>query len=166
MHVGSLAVRSAWSFRAGRHLDDIVLRTCPSCHAANRVPAARVHETAKCGRCKTALPPPSTPIDITEAATFDALLSEAQVPMLVDFWAGWCGPCRMVAPEVARVASKLAGRALVVKVDTERVPALAARYRVQSIPNFVVIQHGRVVRQQPGAMRAEELARLVDGVMA
>jgi thioredoxin 2 len=103
---------------------------------------------------------------VQDGATFDALLAEVRVPMLVDFWAAWCGPCRMVAPEVARVASQLAGQALVLKVDTERLPALAARYQVQSIPNFVVIQRGRVVRQQPGAMRAPELARLVGDVMA
>lgn len=108
----------------------------------------------------------SAPIDVPDRATFDELVRGARVPILIDFWAAWCGPCRMVAPEVKRVAHELAGHALVLKVDTERLPELAARYQVQGIPNFVVIRDGRVVRQQAGAMRARDLARLVDGARA
>ena len=86
--------------------------------------------------------------------------------MLVDFWAAWCGPCRMVAPEVEKVASQLAGRALVLKVDTEKLPQLAQRYRVQGIPNFAVFRGGTLAHQQAGAMRAADLARLVEGARA
>jgi thioredoxin 2 len=136
-------------------------RTCPSCGAVNRIPFARMHEEARCGRCKTALPASATPIEVPDRATFDAFVRDARVPLLVDFWAAWCGPCRMVAPEVARVAADLAGRALVLKVDTERLPELAARYRVQGIPNFAVFRDGQLVRQQAGAMRAPQLAQLV-----
>lgn len=138
-----------------------MLRTCPSCGSKNRVPPARLHEAAKCGRCKTELPAASAPIDVSDVATFDAIVGGSGVPVLVDFWAAWCGPCRMVAPEVAKVASQLAGQAIVLKVDTEQLPQLAQRYRVQGIPNFVVFDGGRVVQQQAGAMRAPELARLV-----
>jgi thioredoxin 2 len=138
-----------------------MLRTCTACGSKNRVPAAHLHETGRCGRCKASLPLTSAPIDVPDAATFDEIVRDARVPVLVDFWAAWCGPCRMVAPEVQRAAQQLAGQVLVLKVDTENLPALAARYGVQGIPNFVVLSGGRVVRQKAGAMRAADLARLV-----
>lgn len=141
-------------------------RRCRACGATNRIPAARLHAEGKCGRCKNPLPATTSPIEVTNVALFDELIAHAEVPVLVDFWAAWCGPCRMVAPEVARVASDLAGRAVVVKVNTEVVPELAQRYRVSGIPNFAVFEGGDLVRQRAGAMRAAQLAALVAGERA
>ena len=138
-----------------------LISVCPSCSQRNRI--AFNARQARCGRCKTDLSAVGEPVDVPDERVFDALVRGATRPVVVDFWAPWCAPCRMVAPELARVASAQAGQVLVVKVNTDAVPELGERFRIRSIPTMAVFHGGREVARTTGAMPAAEIEAFVRG---
>jgi thioredoxin 2 len=142
-----------------------VVRVCTGCGTKNRIPAQHLTDAGRCGKCKAALPPVAEPIDV-DTALFDEVVSAVKVPVLVDFWAAWCGPCRMAAPHVKKLAEEMAGKAVVLKVDTDAHPELGARFEVRGIPNFVVLKDGKVVSQQAGVVPAAQMKHWLETAQA
>jgi thioredoxin 2 len=138
-----------------------VLLKCPSCGQVNRHGYQHLNRSIRCAKCHTNLSPPAAPVDIATTAAFDALVARSPVPVLVDFWAPWCGPCRMMAPEVEKLAQLTTGHALIVKVDTETVPELGERFGIRSIPTVAVFKNGQVVARESGARPAAALHDLL-----
>ena len=134
---------------------------CPACGQRNRIPFGRLASQGKCGRCRADLPKRSTPVEVDSADDLRAIISASPVPVVVDFWSSWCGPCRMVAPEIAKVAAARAGQWLVVKANTERDQRVGAEHGVRSIPMLAVFAGGREVARTAGARPAPAIERFV-----
>lgn len=129
---------------------DTMIIICPSCSTANRIPKDRLPAGGKCGRCGSVLVQ-KQPVTLT-AANFDAHAAKSDIPLLVDFWASWCGPCQQMAPAFAAAASRLEPNVRLGKVDTEVEQGVAARYNIRSIPTLILFSKGREVARQSGAM--------------
>ena len=142
-----------------------VIAACPNCDQKVRTSYDRLGDTVRCPRCKTDVPPPSDPIDIPSTALFDALVSSSSLPVVVDYWAPWCAPCRMVAPELKKVAAAHRGRLVVVKVNTEALGDLAARHAIQSIPTMALFSGGREVGRTVGARPSAGIEAFIDQAM-
>lgn len=139
-------------------LDDKgIIEACPHCGRRNRVPFAKLPETGTCGQCQSALPNIAAPLDVPSEGVFDALVAASPLPVVVDFWAPWCGPCRQVAPELEKVAASNAGRWLVVKINTEALPGLGGRFGVQAIPTMAVFTGGKEAARTSGARPASAI---------
>ena len=143
-----------------------VIVGCPSCGRSNRLRYDALGKTVRCGNCRANLPPLSVPVEIPDSATFDAAAAGSSLPLLVDFWAPWCGPCRMVAPELERVARTSAGRYLVVKVNTDVVTDVAARFTIRSIPTLALVFNGREIDRVTGVRPASEIEAFAARAMA
>jgi thioredoxin 2 len=138
-----------------------VLVACSSCGTMNRLKYAGLERASKCGKCQSLLPFPAEPIEVRSAQLFDAVIAGASVPVVVDFWAVWCGPCHMMAPEIDKVAQRTAGRALVLKVDTDANPELSQRYQIRSIPTIAIFLDGREATRAAGVQPAANIEQLI-----
>jgi len=144
-------------------LDELgVVVTCAACGRSTRLRYAALGRSSRCGHCKATVTAPAVPLEVPSRAAFDAAAEASSIPLVIDFWAPWCGPCRFVAPELDKLARSHAGRWLVLKVNTDQQTELAARYRIQSIPTLAVVHRGHEIARMSGAGSAADIERFVD----
>ncbi len=143
-------------------LDDRgLIVSCPHCGQNNRLAYERLNQPPVCAKCRAKLSVPGEPINVENETSLAALTARAALPVLGDFWAPWCGPCKMVAPELVKVSAEAAGRWLVVKVNTETLPALGQRHGVKAIPLLVLFKGGHEVARQAGALPASGIRQFL-----
>jgi thioredoxin 2 len=140
-----------------------VIVPCGACGRGNRLAFETLDRQTRCGHCKVAVTAPAAPVAVGSTASFDAAVRSSALPLIVDFWAPWCGPCRMVAPELEKVARAHAGHWLVLKINTDEQPELGERFRIRSIPTLAVFQGGQELTRVSGARPASDIERLVEG---
>jgi thioredoxin 2 len=146
---------------------DSLLIQCAACGAQNRVPLKKVEQGLQpvCGKCKTPLSTSNKPVTVTDA-TFSAEVERSSVPVLVDLWAPWCGPCRTIAPILESLAAEMAGRVRIAKLNIDENPATAARFNIQSIPALLIFQGGREVDRLVGVRPKAEIVRHLEQILA
>ena len=138
-----------------------IIVACAKCGQRNRLTYERLDDDVRCGQCKERLSPPAASIELHSSADFDRLVARSSIPVVVDYWAPWCGPCRMVAPELQKVASRQAGKLLVVKVNTDELTDLGERGNIRSIPTLAVFAGGKEVARSAGARPADEIEAFI-----
>jgi thioredoxin 2 len=138
-----------------------LITACTSCGQANRLLYGNLGKTARCGKCQTPLAAPLAPVELASEEAFHALTTQSVVPVLIDFWAPWCGPCRTIAPELEKVAATLAGQWVIGKVNTDAQTHLSTQFGIRSIPTLAVFRGGKEIHRQAGALNAAGIHQML-----
>ena len=138
-----------------------LIRACPHCGQRNRLVYERLGSIFRCTKCQTEIPPPTEPVEVLGMSNFDSLIARSALPVLVVFWAPWCGPCKMMAPELVKVAADGTDRWLVAKVNTDELPDVGERFDIRAIPTLILFKAGREAARQSGALPAPAILQFL-----